>query len=120
MAYKVISTYVRPNTGVDFPKMSDHNSDHYDWVRQYFSDNAISVSFELSEDELTLIGTTECASRDIWETYRSQSEVAANEPAVINGLNADLASRNITIKMDADEDGTVTNILAEGQNISTE
>ena len=81
MAYKVITTYVRPNTGVDFPKMSDHNSDHYDWVRQYFSDNAISVSFELSEDELTLIGTTECANRSIWEGYRTATEATGNRRA---------------------------------------
>lgn len=120
MAYKVITTYVRPNTGVDFPKMSDHNSDHYDWVRQYFSDNAISVSFELSEDELTLIGTTECANRSIWEGYRSATEATGNEPAVISGLNTDLAARGITIKIDAEEDGTVTNILAEGNTVSTD
>ena len=36
MAYKVTVTYKRPNTGVDFPKAADHDSDYYDWLRQEY------------------------------------------------------------------------------------
>ena len=115
MAYKVITTYVRPNTGVDFPKMSDHDSDYYDWVRAYFADNGISISFELSEDELTLVATTECANKGIWDTYRAADDARGDyEGGVKAALNSDLSSRSISIKIDAIEDGAVTNLVAQG------
>ena len=115
MAYKVITTYVRPNTGVDFPKMSDHDSDYYDWMRAYYADNGISISFELSEDELTLIATTECDSRSIWDTYRAADDARGDyEGGVKAALNSDLSSRSISIKIDAIEDGAVTNLVAQG------
>ena len=52
MAYKIIAEYVRPDTGVEFPKTSDHNSDYYTRMRDYYTNNGIALSFDLSEDEL--------------------------------------------------------------------
>tara|TARA_B100000927_G_C16452826_1_gene464562 strand:+ start:933 stop:1292 length:360 start_codon:yes stop_codon:yes gene_type:complete len=118
MAYKVIHTFTRPNTGVDFPKMADHDSDYYDFVRQYYTDNGISISFDLSEDELTLVASTECANRAAWDAWKVADDADGRLAGGVKaGMNSDLVARGITIKIDADEDGTVTNLVAEGNNI---
>ena len=52
MAYKVTITYTRPNTGVDFPKAADHDSDYYDWLRQEYQDRSISPSSGSQTPEL--------------------------------------------------------------------
>ena len=118
MAYKIIATHKRPNTGVDFPRMSDHNSDYDTWRRQYFTDNGISISFELSGDELTLTSTCECADRATWNAWLTADETDGRYDASVKAsVNSDYASRSITIKIDADEDGTVTNLVPEGNSI---
>ena len=115
MAYKVTVTYKRPNTGVDFPKAADHDSDYYDWIRQEYQDRSISPSFELSEDELTLKASSECADRATYDAWRAADDADGRYAATVRaGINSDLAARNITVKIDADEDGTVTNLVAEG------
>lgn len=115
MAYKVIVTYKRPNTGVDFPRTADHDSDYYDWAEIQRQDRSISTSFELSEDELTLTANAECADRATWDAWRAADDADGRyEASVKAGINSDLSSRNITIKIDADEDGSVTNLVAEG------
>ena len=105
MAYKVTVTYKRPNTGVDFPKAADHDSDYYDWLRQEYQDRSISPSFELSEDELTLKASSECADRATYDAWRAADDADGRYAATVRG---------ITIKIDAEEDGTVTNLVAEG------
>ena len=53
MAFVVKYTYVRPNTDVDFPRVSDYDSDFDTTRRQGYTDNSINLDFELSVDELT-------------------------------------------------------------------
>ena len=69
----------------------------------------------MSEDELTLKASSECADRATYDAWRAADDADGRYAATVRaGINSDLAARNITVKIDADEDGTVTNLVAEG------
>ena len=70
MAATLTSTYVRANTGIAFPKLSDHNADFDAWRRQWFTDNGVDISFSLSGDELTLTVVIEHDSDAAYQTYK--------------------------------------------------
>ena len=118
MAYKIIAEYVRPDTGVEFPKTSDHNSDYYTWMRDYYTNNGIALSFDLSEDELTLTVTLEMANKDVWTTYDAAHTADGRGDATKALLNSDFASRGITLEIKEDDNGTVSTLKAEGPGFS--
>jgi len=80
MAYTVTTTFVRPNTGVAFPRMSDFHSGHDTWRRTYFTDNSIGITFEQSADELTLDAVMEFGTESVWNAFDSARTAEGNEP----------------------------------------
>ena len=45
MAYVRKHILKRPDTETAFPEIKSYNSDYWDWRRQYYSDNNITVSY---------------------------------------------------------------------------
>ena len=89
MAYKIIAEYVRPDTGVEFPKTSDHNSDYYTWMKDYYT-----------------------------TTYDAAHTADGRGDATKALLNDDFSSRGITLEIKEDDNGTVSTLKAEGPGFS--
>ena len=114
MAATITSVYTRTNTGIDFPKLSDHNANFDTWRRQWFTDNGVDISFSLSGDELTLTVVIEHDSDAAYQTYKDARDVQEDydltsyknwvQTAIAD--NSDL-TLSVVLNNDAGEDSTL-------------
>tara|TARA_B100001996_G_C18515465_1_gene537184 strand:+ start:247 stop:591 length:345 start_codon:yes stop_codon:yes gene_type:complete len=111
MATKITSTYVRPNTGVEFPKVSDYNSDYDTWRRQYFTDNSVDIAFNLSGDELTLIAEIEFADEAAYQAWVTARDSDGRNTTAGASVKSDAQSRGITLKIEKTDDAGNTTTL---------
>ena len=96
MAFVVKYTYDRPNTDVEFPRVSDYDSDFDTTRRQGYTDNSINLDFDLSGDELTLVSTLTAPDEAAWNSYRSSVESGSEYTAIENSIQSDLTARGIS------------------------
>ena len=91
MAWKQITTYTRPNTGVPWAMLDNSCKDHI--VRTY-EDTGKSVSFTkvLSEDGLTLTKTRTFDSESSLNEWRNDSVLAT----ATSSITSDNNSKSIT------------------------
>tara|TARA_B110000444_G_scaffold162851_1_gene152180 strand:+ start:277 stop:621 length:345 start_codon:yes stop_codon:yes gene_type:complete len=110
MATTITSTYVRPDTGTEFPKVSDFNSDYDTWRRQYFVDNSVTVDFNLSGDELTLVATIEFPNEAAYDAWITARDADGRNTAVGNSIKsgAETDSVSLTITKTDDAGNTTT------------
>jgi hypothetical protein len=121
MAYSKINTFVRPSTGTAWTSVKDHGegSDYWDWRRQYQADNGISVSFDLSSDELTLTVTETCADEATYDAFKTADLSDGRYNALRADLSAAMASAGITLAITENNDGTVQTLM-EAASVSPE
>tara|TARA_R110000744_G_scaffold135750_19_gene245335 strand:+ start:1754 stop:2104 length:351 start_codon:yes stop_codon:yes gene_type:complete len=111
MAYTLTTTFVRPNTGVAFPKFSDYNAEHDTWRREYFTNNSIGITFAQSEDELTLVTEIEFGTEAVWNAFKAARDTEGNEPR--SQVQAACAERAVTMEVIAvNEAGVSSTLLA--------
>lgn len=111
MATTITSTYVRPNTGVDFPKVSDYNSDYDTWRRQYFVDNSVSVDFNLSGDELTLVASIEFPNEAAYDAWIAARDADGRNTGAGNSIKSDAESRSVSLTITKTDDSGNTTTL---------
>jgi hypothetical protein len=120
MAYVVRQIYTRPNTGVDWPKISDHDSDLHTERLADYSSRGISVSYSLSEDELTLTAEINAPDAATWNAHLALVEDAtgngsalksSNWTAVQSAIKSDCTSRGIGYTIQKIDDGTAGTLV---------
>tara|TARA_B100000073_G_scaffold268920_1_gene228535 strand:+ start:774 stop:1130 length:357 start_codon:yes stop_codon:yes gene_type:complete len=113
MAYVRKHILKRPDTETAFPEIKSYNSDYWDWRRQYYSDNNITVTYDLSGDELTLTQEMSMSDKSVWDAFNTADDARGDYASIKGSLNTAFADRNITIQIEEDDDGTGATLLTE-------
>jgi hypothetical protein len=98
MAHEVNVKYVRPSADVEFPT-ADENAVQEEWDtsrRLALVDNNISVTYQLSEDGLTMETLFTAATADDWNAYMTGIQADGGFD-IIEGLKARCTAAGITM-----------------------
>tara|TARA_X000000368_G_scaffold294136_1_gene234009 strand:+ start:367 stop:741 length:375 start_codon:yes stop_codon:yes gene_type:complete len=115
MAYIVRQIYTRPNTSVDWPKISDFDADLHTERLTDYSDRSITIGYSLSEDELTLTAEINAPDAATWNAHKALVEDAtgngsalkkSNWDAVTAAIKSDCTTKGISYTIQKIDDGT--------------
>jgi len=120
MAYVVRQIYTRPNTEVNWPKISDYDADLHTERLADYADRSIEAGYSLSEDELTLTATLTAPDKATWDAHKALIESAtgnggalksSNWTAVQTSIKTYCTDNNISYSIQAIDDGTAGTLV---------